>query len=284
MIKTDKTKRASCSINNWRYYNHAAIPTTAPHEEVDLAPINNGSVWKIPGHPLLARWTSDFDCGYQTNWWYIIKDQPIILDDLSSHSRKHIRQGLKKTKVEIIDNTKYAEELYEVSHAAFSKYENATNESSWQQFLDKCRQKSDSVFWGGFEKESGQLIAYCIVREKSDYVEVVTAKFNPNYLNTHISDVLYYTIINFYMIDKKKQYISSGERNINHHTNTQEYKERTLGYRKAYCKLNIKYKWPLNIVINCIYPFRNILKKYENNNIIHLIMGIMKMEEIIRSR
>ena len=32
-------------MKKWKYYNHAAIPTTAPHEEVDLSPINNGSIW-----------------------------------------------------------------------------------------------------------------------------------------------------------------------------------------------------------------------------------------------
>lgn len=33
----------------WRYYNHAAVPTTAPHEKVDLEPLIDGSVWKLRG-------------------------------------------------------------------------------------------------------------------------------------------------------------------------------------------------------------------------------------------
>lgn len=33
----------------WKYYNHAAVPTTAPHEEVDLASLKDGSVWKLRG-------------------------------------------------------------------------------------------------------------------------------------------------------------------------------------------------------------------------------------------
>lgn len=36
-------------IDGWKYYNHAAIPTTAPHEEPDLLPVKNGQVWKIGG-------------------------------------------------------------------------------------------------------------------------------------------------------------------------------------------------------------------------------------------
>ena len=56
-------------IDGWKYYNHAAIPTTAPHEPVNMEPIKYGEIWKIKG-ALLARWTSDWDCGYETEWWY----------------------------------------------------------------------------------------------------------------------------------------------------------------------------------------------------------------------
>ena len=37
------------NIEGWRYYNHAAIPTTEPHERVNLRPINDMSIWKIGG-------------------------------------------------------------------------------------------------------------------------------------------------------------------------------------------------------------------------------------------
>ena len=34
-------------IEDWRYYNHAIIPTTAPHEMPDMSPITGRSIWKI---------------------------------------------------------------------------------------------------------------------------------------------------------------------------------------------------------------------------------------------
>lgn len=34
-------------IEGWKYYNHATIPTTAPHEIPDLRAVENGDVWKI---------------------------------------------------------------------------------------------------------------------------------------------------------------------------------------------------------------------------------------------
>ncbi len=36
-------------IEGWKYYNHAAIPTTAPHEPVNLEPIIDGNIWQMGG-------------------------------------------------------------------------------------------------------------------------------------------------------------------------------------------------------------------------------------------
>ena len=36
-------------IEGWKYYNHATIPTTAPHEMPDLRAVEKGDVWKIGG-------------------------------------------------------------------------------------------------------------------------------------------------------------------------------------------------------------------------------------------
>lgn len=40
-------------IEGWRYYNHAAIPTCAPHEEPDTGPIDSGSIWTNLGGGVL---------------------------------------------------------------------------------------------------------------------------------------------------------------------------------------------------------------------------------------
>ena len=36
-------------IDGWKYYNHASIPTTAPHEIPDISPITDASIWKSGG-------------------------------------------------------------------------------------------------------------------------------------------------------------------------------------------------------------------------------------------
>lgn len=36
-------------IEGWKYYNHAIVPDTYPHESVDIKPIQDNSIWKIRG-------------------------------------------------------------------------------------------------------------------------------------------------------------------------------------------------------------------------------------------
>ena len=81
-------------IEGWRYYNHAVVPTCAPHENANLSPIIDGSIWSIKG-ALLARWTSEFDCEQETNFWYIIKDCPFDISSLKAKRRYEINKGLK---------------------------------------------------------------------------------------------------------------------------------------------------------------------------------------------
>ena len=38
-------------IKGWKYYNHAMIPTTAPHKEVDTTPVKDGSIFEIKEKP-----------------------------------------------------------------------------------------------------------------------------------------------------------------------------------------------------------------------------------------
>ena len=83
-------------IKGWRYYNHAAIPDCAPHEKVNIGPIQNKSVWRIGGGiTLLARWTSDYGNDNWGEWYHCIKDTPFELSQLRSKQRYEINKGRK---------------------------------------------------------------------------------------------------------------------------------------------------------------------------------------------
>lgn len=273
------------SVQGWKYYNHAMIPTCAPHEEPDLTAIRNGQIWgKTTGGrtPLLARWTTDWDCKTETNWWYCIKDTPIVLEKLPKQARKDIRKGLKNCAVRTITVDQYTDQLYECYCAAWSKYKNADKAMDKDDFTRSCRERKELVYWAAFEAASGKLIGYFSVNEKNGYVEICQAKFHPDYLHIQVSGALYYTVLNYYLEKEGIRYVSSGSRSINHVTNTQEYKEKTFGYRKAYCKLHIKFNPRVRWLMAAIYPLRSITKKFDSHHAVHLLNSVLQMDEIAR--
>ena len=273
-------------IPGWKYYNHAAVPTTAPHEEPDLTPVRNGSIWNIEGkHPLLVRYTTEWDCGYDTGWWYLIREAPFDISVLSSNSRKHIKEAFRKVKVEKIDPASCIEALYDCYHQAFLKYKQADNEMPFDWFEKSCLMASFNGFeyWGGYSLDSGKLIGYLLIAPHKDWVEILTSKFHPDYLKLRVSDALYATVLEKFLNDFGKKYVSSGSRSINHTTNTQEYKEQHFGYRKCYCKLNLVYSPKMRIAVALLYPLRHIIDLFGRyNRIIHQVSAILKMEEIFR--
>ena len=53
-------------IDGWRYYNSAAVPTTPPNVDPCTEAVTSGEIWELDGNPILARWTSCFDCKVET--------------------------------------------------------------------------------------------------------------------------------------------------------------------------------------------------------------------------
>lgn len=278
----------SDKILGWKYYNHAAIPTAAPHEKPDLTPIKDGSIWHIDGKkPLIVRYTTDWDCGYDTGWWYIIKDAPFDIESLSKNSRKHIRASLRKVRVEKIDPAEHIAELFECYKQAFSKYKLADNETSFENFQNGCKNATaDGIaYWAGFDLQDNRLVGYMTTKQNDCWAEIYTAKFDPRFLNLLVSDALYATVLEYYLNTQKCKYVSSGSRSINHVTNTQEYKEQHFGYRKCYCRLHVAYRQPLKLIVAMAYPFRRLIHiLVKKIGAAHHLSAILKMEEIARKK
>lgn len=269
-------------VDGWKYYNHAVIPTTAPHEKVDLTPINDGSIWKIDGRPLFARWTSDFDCDAETNWWFIIREAPYCIDSLSSKSsRKNIRRALRRCNVIKINPNEYVEELYNCYASAYERYKNADNFKKKDAFIFDCKEeyKKGIEYWGGFDNETGLLIGYMTVAVHPCHVDTLTAKFWPEYMTLGVSDAIYHTILDYYLNVLGKKYINGGSRNINHLTETQEYKERHFDYRKAYCRLHITYNPRIRMIIRILCLCKNLLRLLDHITFVHQINSVINMQE-----
>ena len=80
-----------------------------------------------------------------------------------------------------------------------------------------------------------------------------------------------------YLEERKVKYVNDGARTITNHSNIQNFLIEKFNFRKAYCRLEIKYKWWLDFAIECLYPFRKIIP-------VRQIKAILDMEAMARGR
>lgn len=275
------------TIQGWKYYNHAAIPTTAPHEEVNMDPIEYGSIWNIKG-ALLARWTTNWDCKEATNWWYVIKDEPFDICRLKANYRYKINKGCRYFEVRVINSIDYIEEIYQIQVMAYSAYRLKSRVS-----VDKKQLKDSVQAWmrdenikvfGGFFRETGELVGYILAKENKRMISLSVQKTIPGYEKYQLNAALVYGMLNYYE-DKllMGDYIVDGERNILHETQFQEYLEKYFGFRKAYCDLHILYHRKIKWAVKLLYPFRKFLMLLDDNKYVHMVNGVLKIEEIMRN-
>lgn len=270
--------------SGWSYYNHALIPTCAPDETPDTSALKNRELWKsFGGTPILARWTTDWDCGDETDWWYIICTPPFSLSGLSKSSRKNIRKALENCDVRRIDPAAYAEELWQVFNEAAQRYANHEANADKDRFIAQCRNAAPNMeYWAGFDKNTDRMIGYKICAVFDHYVGFSVSKYSSGFLKLRVSDALNYTVIDHYFSRGGIAYISNGERSIIHKTNVQQYYQEHFGFRKAYCHLNIVYNKGFGFIIRLLYPFRRLVKT--DSILTNKIAGVLKMEEIRRNQ
>lgn len=270
------------NIEGWKYYNHAAIPTTAPHEEPNLKPIKDGSIWKLwGGIPLFARWTTDWDCGYETNWWYVIKDTPFDIASLKAKRRYEITKGLRNFDIRMIAPVDYIEEIYQVTVAAYSGWPSKYRPKVEYEPFKKSIKGWQTVFCA-FSHEN-ILQGYAVVDEYDNFANFSMLRTNPSMEKFAVNAALVYGILEYYnhKLETGCFYICDGSRSIRHETLFQDYLEKYFGFRKAYCKLHINYRKYVRIMIKLLYPLRGLIRG--RTRLGSKIKGILKMEEFSRN-
>ncbi|MEE2954313.1 MAG: hypothetical protein VX347_03985 [Bacteroidota bacterium] len=268
-------------VPNWRIYNGAIIPKIPPHlnivDSLDIIKkmIQNSGVY-------FARWTSDFDCKKETEFWYIIKDNFNGIEEYSASTRKSIRKGLKNVNVSMISKNKLIKSGYEVYYKAFERYKTHSLIKSELEFRNEIIGFDSSWdIWGVFTKE-GKMIGFSQNKIEEEYCNFSTTKFHPDYLKLRTSDVLFYLMTDYYLNNLNLKYVTGGTRSMSHDTNIQKEYIRKFKYRRAYCKLNVIYSPIIKVLVNCIFPIRDIFYIF-NTKLTSKIQTLIEHEKIRRS-
>ena len=266
-------------MNGWRYYNHAIIQAVeiAPHKPVDITALNKREFWKTEkGYPFFAQYTTDWDCGRETGWWYIILDHPFDIERLKAKHRYQIKQGIKNFDVREIALNDYKDTLVRIlNEVRIKKYGLSAV------YGIASEQIEGSVYLGAFDRESGKIVGYVVLIEHSEYINLSSLKVLPEYEKRSINAAIIYAVIKRYNDYLGTIYISNGSRAINHPTTFDDYLIRLFEFRKVYCRLHIRYRWWVKIVIYILYPFRKLIARYKDkHHFLQMLNGVLMMEEI----
>lgn len=259
------------------------IPDKAPHEEIDLTGVEE----KLKkSNALMARYTANFDCGYETQWWYVIKDDKMDLTQIKSKYRREVISGINNTNVKIINKEIYYNEMFELFSIVMGQRPQHKGKDMEVIFNNSLIQSNKNIdIWGVFLKESDKLVSYAVIDKYEEYVSFSEFFFNDAYLKYKISNALVYTLSKYYLNDESKRYVCDGERSINHPTNIQSYLIRTFGFRKAYCELRVIYRNRfIHLIVRVLYLFKSLIFKFKDMSVFSRnLYSLLKQEEIQRS-
>jgi len=132
-----------------------------------------------------------------------------------------------------------------------------------------------------YMKKDNKMVAYSNNIVRNDQVDYATIKFHPDYLRFYSSNALFFEMNRYYLNDCNKLYVNDGTRSIYHETNIQDYLIQKFNFRKAYCKLNVIYRWDIGSTVKLLYPFRGIFYNSQHK-MLKKIGVLLKQEEIKR--
>lgn len=246
-------------MTDFYLYRHAWI--SAPHHNELLSDEQCDALLKKGGW--MVRNTYDFDQKEASDFWYIIKDSFDGMEELSSNERNKIRRASKSFDYKRVGKQFVIDNGYDILKKVYDDYvvkERVMNETVFQGLMEGWDEK-ENEFWGAFDKYNGRMLGFAVVRlfDAGCFYDMVT--FYPKYKHnaTYPYYGFFYKLNEYYLGEKKFNYVTDGSRSITEHSNIQPFLEQNFNFRKAYCKLKIRYKWWFGILVRMLYPFRAII-------------------------
>lgn len=246
----------------------------APHRET---PLEANSIQQLLAKGgWFVRNTHHFDCQNTTKFWYIVKDHFGGLDELTSNTRRKVRKALRCIEYKIVDKALIKKYGYELYQETIKSYPSDGSALSKEAFLQTVEQQSVEC-WGCFDKKNNNFVGFSINYNWKDACGYDLLAILPEY--RHNATYIYYGLIfsmnTYYLEQKQFSYVTDGSRSITEHSGVQPWLIKYFAFRKAYCQLEIHYKWSLRIAVKLLYPFRKHI-------IIPKVKAVLNMESMQR--
>lgn len=259
---------------DFHLYRKAWRFSGAPHEEPRLTQEECRALLRQGG--LLVRNTFDFDSQEESKFWFVIKDLFEGIDELSSRVRNKIRHAQKTFDYRLIDQDLLLEKGYPIIAETYADYAITDRTMNETVFVEYLHQHAFDC-WGVFDKESGALAGFSLVRLWNDSCEYDLSGMMTRYKHNGSYPYygLYHAMNEYYLQEKGFKYVSDGTRSITEHSQIHEFLIQNFNFRKAYCHLAVHYNWWMKIAVKILYPFRKIIP-------IPQVKAILNMERMAR--
>lgn len=235
-----------------------------PSNIIDSVPLRTGEA-----HQLLCKagWfvrnTYNFDKPEPTSFWYVIKDSFGGMEELSSKKRNQVRKSLRTYDFRVINSQIMSNLGFDIENRARAHYSVKASQMSKEEFdsrLERERKEGGYEYWGIFIKGTQEMVGFSINRVMYGYCFYEYIRIEPECLgNTYPYYGLFFSMNQYYLDVKKLKFVSDGSRSITEHSNIQPFLIDTFKFRKAYCDLQVEYKWCLSLFVNLLYPFKKYM-------------------------
>jgi len=263
-------------LSRYVLYKNIWLSSVAPHLSKKLSDRDMKYLLSLGG--FIVRNTYDFDCGEDTSFWFVIKDKYSGMSELTSRTRNKIKRANNTLSIKIVSKQNFMHgNPYDIIKSAFCSYKIKSDLPTKDDFIrriDSCGSNYD--FWAIYDKKNDKMVGFSINRIHDGICDYETFKVLPEYLRWYYPIYgLLYAENRYYLEVMGLKYVSDGARSITEYSNVQPFLEHMFNFRKAFCKLQVRYVWWLKVMVSIIYPFRNIVPS-------NSISSILRLESIRR--
>lgn len=276
--------------NNFIYYNHAYIPECpeVPLEgRMSFRDIQKKCIderYRDSGGGYFATYITDFDVADQTEWWFTIKDDEYDLSVLSAKKRYEVTKAHKfcySKKINPLDNIDALFDCHKQSFEGYAEVErpSSVQKESFIKYIHELAKDGKRQFYACYFKDDDKLIGFLIIHIRGDVIGLQQQKTIPSYEKYNCNASLIDCMLTEWneKLKKHEVIISNGSRNIRHLTNFNAYLEKYFGFRKAYARLKIAYRFPFGILVFLLKPFIKLFEKTDNP-FFYNIYCVLKMD------
>lgn len=276
----------------WNCYQHCyvrenyetPVPDCPSFLQVEKEYCEERGLEKADQTAFFAQYITEADCAEPTEWWFTIKDSEYDLSKQPAKKRYEVTKAHKFCEAREINPSEYAMALFECYVRAFDAYPQKYRPvhfdfAEFRNSVDEWGRDSSCKVYATFYKENGELIGFLLIQKKGRAVKLVTQKTKPLYEKYNSNAALVDCMLNDWneKLKSGEVYITNGSRSIKHETNFNAYLEKYFGFRKAYAKLRVVYRFPFGAAVKILRPFKGLFA-HTQNPLLYNLYCVLKMD------